>query len=506
MINKVNNEIETKDMNILFSKGLIAKNTMYNLLGYGLPLVLAVFCIPTLIKDLGEERFGILSLAWMILGYFSFFDFGIGRSLTKIISENIGLNQTNKIPALFWTSLLFMFLISFLVTISLSFFIPSLVDIFNITKEMHQETIIIFFSLAISIPIVSTMGGLRGVLEAYQKFGIVNVLRISLGIFTFLGPLVVLKITNSLFWIVIFLMFIRLFIWILYITQCFKVNKNLKKISFDFKVILPVLKFSIWIAIANVIGPIILYTDRFLIGSIESAKAITYYSSPYEVVTKLLVIPGSVASVLFPIFSASFFTEPKISKKYFTQGVKFIFIILYPITLFIVTFSYEGMDLWLGKKFAANSSLVLQFLSIGVLMNGIGVIVDNFLQGIGKPKIPTIIYMVELPLFVLAMFFSIDRFGINGAALTWMLAATFSTLCLYLITNKMFAINFQSKFGLNSFLLMIFALAIPFVLNDIIVKIIFIVISISVFVIVAWKGFLSNDEKYFITSKLKIKV
>jgi len=498
---------ESADLNIIFNEKLIAKNTFYNLVGYGFPLILALFFIPSLIKGLGEERFGILSLAWIVIGYFSFFDFGIGRSLTKIISEKIGLNQTEQIPVLFWTSLLIMLSISLLVSIGMVLIVPSLVDIFNISKEMHQETQSTFYALAISVPIVSTTAGLRGVLEAYQKFGAVNLLRISLGIFTFLGPLLVLIITNSLFWIVIVLIFIRIIAWSLYLMLCFKINKNIKKgINFDFISIKPVLKFSIWIAVANIVGPIILYSDRFLIGTIESAKAITYYSSPYEVITKLLVIPGSVAGVLFPLFSASFISDPNISKKAFIRGVKFIFLILYPIIVFVITFSYEGMELWLGEQFAVNSSLILQFLSIGVLMNGIGLIPDIFLQGIGKPKIPTIIYIVELPIFIIAMWFSIERFGIKGAALTWMFAATLSTIILYIISNRIFNINIRSNFKLNSFLLTMIGLIIPFFLSNIFFKVVFIVISLSIFIIVAWSRFLSADERNFIISKLKFKV
>jgi O-antigen/teichoic acid export membrane protein len=75
--------------NELISGRTVAKNTMYNLFGYGLPLLVAVLLIPPLIKGLGEEKFGILSLSWVIVGYFSFFDFGIGRALTKIIAEKI---------------------------------------------------------------------------------------------------------------------------------------------------------------------------------------------------------------------------------------------------------------------------------------------------------------------------------------------------------------------------------------------------------------------------------
>ena len=96
------------DSKKLYSNKLVAKNTAYNLLGYGIPLLLAIIFIPMLIKQLGYEKFGILNLAWVVIGYFSFLDFGIGKSLTKIIAEKMGLNLQESIPGYFWTSLILM--------------------------------------------------------------------------------------------------------------------------------------------------------------------------------------------------------------------------------------------------------------------------------------------------------------------------------------------------------------------------------------------------------------
>ena len=66
----------------------IVKNTFINLAGQGLPLLVGLFTIPLIIKGLGVERFGILTLAWMVIGYFSFFDLGLGRALTQIIASS----------------------------------------------------------------------------------------------------------------------------------------------------------------------------------------------------------------------------------------------------------------------------------------------------------------------------------------------------------------------------------------------------------------------------------
>lgn len=80
--------------------GRLAKNTLLNLIGLGTPVVLAFLSIPILIKGIGTDRFGVLSIAWMVLGYFSLFDFGIGRALTKSVAEYLGDQRHAEIPVL----------------------------------------------------------------------------------------------------------------------------------------------------------------------------------------------------------------------------------------------------------------------------------------------------------------------------------------------------------------------------------------------------------------------
>ena len=61
----------------------LIRHSTYNLLGLGLPLLIAVFTIPVLIKDLGDARFGLLTLIWAVVGYFGLFDLGLGRAMTQ---------------------------------------------------------------------------------------------------------------------------------------------------------------------------------------------------------------------------------------------------------------------------------------------------------------------------------------------------------------------------------------------------------------------------------------
>jgi len=491
--------------NELPDKKTLAKNVLYNFLGYGSPLLFAIVLIPPLIKELGDERFGILSIAWMVLGYFSLLDFGIGRSLTKIISEKIALKFSDQVPGLFWTSIFFMFLVSSFAAVVILFLVPFLVEsFFNISENVKEETLYSFYALAISIPVIATTAALRGVLEAYQKFFAINIVRIFFGVFTFLGPILVLLIVNSLFWIIVIMIFVRLIVWVTYFYLCLTVNNSIKNNRMiSYKVFKPVLKFSIWISISNIVGPIISYSDRIIIGGAISAAAITYYSTPYEVVTKLLLIPGALVGVLFPVFSASFATVPEKAKELFAKGVKYIFLIIFPVVFLIVTFAYDGLNIWLGETFATNSTSVMQFLSIGILMNSLSLIPNVFFQGTGKPHVTTLLNLIELPFYVVGMWLMILNFGIKGAAFFYMVAAAFDAIIMFFLAYKVFRLKFISVFTMIFLTVCVFLLFIMITVQGIVLKLILSLVILISFVYCIWKYFLTEDERIFFVSKIR---
>ena len=77
----------------LTSGRLLARNTLWNLAGQILPMVVGIITIPVIIRVMGVDRFGVLSLAWVVVGYFSLFDLGIGRALTKLVAEKLGTHE-----------------------------------------------------------------------------------------------------------------------------------------------------------------------------------------------------------------------------------------------------------------------------------------------------------------------------------------------------------------------------------------------------------------------------
>lgn len=94
-------------------------NAAWNLVGLAGPLFVALVAVPRLVSALGPDAFGLLTLAWTCVGYFSFMDLSLGRALAQVTAADLAGGGGGKIPARFWTSLALMALVGTLGTVVL---------------------------------------------------------------------------------------------------------------------------------------------------------------------------------------------------------------------------------------------------------------------------------------------------------------------------------------------------------------------------------------------------
>ncbi len=489
---------ETRGNLHLTSGRLLARNTIWNLIGNGAPMIVAVVCIPILIRGLGKERFGVLTLAWALIGYASLFDLGLGRALTQLVARKLGAAEEREIPSLAWTSLLLMMLLGFAGTACILLISPWLTGHgLNIPAALQGEALQSFRLLGLSLPFVITTAGLRGLLEAHQRFGLINALRIPMGVFTFAGPLLVLPFSKSLVPVVGTLVAGRIAAWAAHLLVCLRVLPDLgRSIAWERSAVGPLLRFGGWMTVSNVVGPLMLTFDRFLISALVSVTAVAYYTTPYEVVTKFLLLPGALMGVMFPAFSAGFVKDRERTALLFGRSVKSLFLVLFPILLCTVALARDGLNLWLGAEFAQHSFRVLQWVAVGVFINSLAYVPFTLLQGAGRPNLTAMLHLIQLPLYLGLLWWLIVTRGIEGAAIAWFARVAVEVLFLFGMAKRF--LPDKSPIRLRTALLPamgVLILALAALVQGPLVKGVFLLGTILCFVLVAWFLVLTPEER-----------
>jgi O-antigen/teichoic acid export membrane protein len=405
----------------LTSGRLLARNTMWNLLGLLAPIIVGVVAIPPLVRVLGIARFGVLSLAWIVIGYFSLFDLGIGRALTKLIADKIGADQEHAIPPLAWTSLLLMLVLGSMGGLVMAGIGPWLVHrALKIPPDLQSETLSSFYLLALSVPLVTVTSGLRGILEALQRFRALTLIRLPMSVFSFVGPLLVLPFSRSLVVVIAVLVLGRLVGTLMHLAVCFGALPALwHSFVVERSIVMTVVRLGGWMTVSNLVSPVMVYLDRFLVGALLSVAAVGYYTAPFDMATRLWIVPGAVANVLFPAFAMSMQQDTQRAELLLDRGIKYVFIALFPLVLASISLAPEGLRLWLGPVFAQNSTAAFRWLAAGILVNSLAQIPFGLIQSAGRPDITAKLHLLELLPYLVSVWLLTQKMGIEGTAIAW---------------------------------------------------------------------------------------
>ena len=430
-------------------RGGLTGAAAYSLLGQAVPLAVAYFAIPVLTRELGAARFGLLTLAWAVLGYFSLFDLGLGRALTQAVAARLAGGRDSEVPALVWSGLALMLALGVVGALVAAGVTPALVGgVLNVPTELRAEAHASFLLLAVAVPVVIVSAAVRGVLEAVQRFDLVNLVRVPQGVLSFAGPVLVLPFTRSLTAITAVLLAGRLVAtgaWFWLMLRELPALGASRRV--DRAAVGPLLRFGSWMTVSNVVSPLMVTLDRFVIGAVASVAVVAYYTAPWEAVTKLWLVPGALGAVLFPAFATAAGTSPDRARALYLRGVKATLLALLPVVVVIVGFAREGLAAWLGAQYAAQSTAVLQWLAVGVLANSAAQIPFALIQGSARPDVTAKLHLVELPVYLAALWWLVGAHGIVGAAVAWSLRALVDAAALFAYAQRVVPLRWADVRG-----------------------------------------------------------
>jgi O-antigen/teichoic acid export membrane protein len=398
---------------------LLARNSGLNLLAYGLPLIAAVALIPPLIAGLGEERFGILAIAWMLLGYFSMLDLGISRAVTHAVAERTGAGREEEAARAVRTASVMLLGLGAALAAALALAAPWLARLFSMPAALEAETTAGLVVVAAAIPAVLGAAVSRAVLEARQRFGVVSAIRVPLGVLTFAAPVLVLPVSAELPVVLGSLAMVRYLAWGAFALGARGTLPGTGGRRFDRGEAARLLRFGGWVTVSNVVSPLMVSADRVVIAAALSSAAVTYYVTPFEVVTKLWIVPAAVLGVLFPAFAASATADPARAALLLRRTGAVVAALLLPVAVLLTAFAQEGLTLWLGGEFAERSTTVARWLVAGVFVNCLAHAPFAFLQAAGRPDLPAKLHLVELPLYAGLLIVLVPPLGIEGVAIAW---------------------------------------------------------------------------------------
>jgi O-antigen/teichoic acid export membrane protein len=407
-------------------------------MGTVVPMLAALVAVPWLMRYLGQERLGVLSLVWVVVGYFSFLDMGLGRAVTVAVASFRveGKHTLSDEICVVGSASVLLFCLGGIAAMVLGCAIVGWGVPFRLTSEAlkGEVTVALLWTLP-SLPLLLLSSALRGHLEGVGAFRILNLLRIPTGVFLVLGPCLTAYFWQSLVWACVSILIVRtahaLVLWHLVAQQTgHDVIEFLQTIlqSVSRSWLRRLLTFGGWVTVSNVVGPVIVYVDRFVIGATLAAGAVTAYAVPFDLVSRLPILVASLCSVLLPeltrLSSMAAAKEPDAARRANqlvrkSSGFSWCVVSVLVIAGYFVIPS--ALNWWLGAEFARQSTLVTQILLMAFGVNAVAQIPFTALQAVGKVRAVALLHSAELLPYAVLVFFAISWLGLVGAAWAWLL-------------------------------------------------------------------------------------
>jgi len=491
----------------------IGTNTLLNILGQTIPVCIAIFAIPIAISGLGEARFGILSIAWIIIGTSSFFDLGLGRATTKFSAEALQEKNLARLSKIVGSAALSQLVIGVVIGLGFHQFSPSIVrELFDVSTTLEEESIQAIRMAGYSVPIAMIYGSYKGVLEASNRFDIVNWIRVLSSSLTYglliLGSLLKADVGEIVGWLLV----LRIFQLIAVHWACRLIYPILGWIPvFNKEQLNKMFSFGGWVAASNIIGPIQENLERLILASTMPIAMVTYYSVPKDLLDRLSIIPGSLASAIFPIVSA--FKQQDVAKylQFFHGSIRTISVAVGGLLLIIILAADQILLLWIDQNFATQSSQVLVVLAFGVMASSLNGISVTLFHGMGRPKLVTLQQLIRLPIICTVSWYLVQHFGVIGAAYGWTFARILAVLTNFMALKLTIACPIKELLPGNIIIsvlilpisVFVFLLIQPIVVEGgLLSSLSGLVIAVLLFLFVHWLVVLSSVEKEWLKSRV----
>ncbi len=396
----------------------VVKNTVYNLTGSVIPLLLALVTIPIYLLLIGPERYGALAIAWLILGYFGMFDLGLGRAVTQRIAA---LNEASaqKRADVFWTASLINVGISILGSIAMYFGAQYFfATVFKVDDALRLEILLAVPILAGAVPIITMTAVASGALQARQKFLEVNLVTVLSSSLFQLAPLAIAFLFEPNFLMLIIAAVFARTVGLLILCQ--RVYKHILMeldCTFDKTEWLTLLSFGSWVTVSSIIGPIMYGLDRFLIGAWAGAAMVALYTIPFQLAQRFSIIPQAFNTALFPKLSGATAEERQVLA---AKSLPAILTLTWPIVALAILILPFILPYLMQGIYSDHAAKIGQYALIGWWVVGLAMTPLAYLHSRGKARLTAAIHIIEVPLYIVVLYISYEFGGITGVAVAFL--------------------------------------------------------------------------------------
>lgn len=378
------------------------------------PVIFVLWSTPLFIEVAGLEQYGVVALVWSIVAYLQFLDFGLGRALNREVAT---ATDSGAHGALFWTalstSIVILFLASALLTVGAAALHGARLEAISNIAFIIWNNIAGIIMLCTSILITSVCVGFIEGLGRFKDSNIILV--ISSFLFNVCPIFYAVHVDASAHGIILAGSFLRVLFLVPTIVLVWALCEYRRPI-FNLRIARNLINYGGWLALTNLITPILETADRILTGAIVGPAAVAQQAIAYNLVRTIRIAPLSLYRVIFPRFSRD--EGVNLSDK-IRSSIDAFSPVMAVSCSWAMVLQIPFVSVWISPELAAIVAPIGSIMFFGLIINAVAIVPYASLQASGRARIVSYISAIEVIPYIGVLFFLSHWFGIIGAAAAW---------------------------------------------------------------------------------------
>ncbi len=369
--------------------------------------------MPLYLRTIGEARYGILTIVWLLLGYFGAFELGTSRATAGFVARH-----PEERGRIFLHALVLNLVAGVVGAGLLAVLFPLLVGhVFLLSPHERRDLLEVLPLMAAAVPATTLGFMLSGTLEGRERFLLLNGIQLATNVLLQTGPLVAaLLVGPHLVLMITTVVVARLLMLVPLGWAALNAARPLPRPRLEKLWMRRLLGYGGWVTLTGLVTPVMDFLDRFAIATLLGPVAVTEYVVPFNLAARTRVLPASVTRALFPRLSA---LAPADAHALGARTLRHLVALLTPALLLALLLAEPFLRWWIGGSFAVRAAPLARTLLVGAWAAGLALVGYVALQAAGRPSRVAWIRCGEAPFFLAALWWALVHVGLPGAAYTW---------------------------------------------------------------------------------------
>ncbi len=404
---------------------MLLRNSLWNLAGAALPALVALATVPWLIRGLGLEGFGIVTVIGAIVGYAGIFDLSLSAGAIKYLAEHHARGDQRRFAETFWFGFAFYGLLGLAGGLLLFVFAaPLLARFFGVSALLQDDALLGLRIAAIGFAVSQWMNYLLVVPQALQRYDRSASSEAVFGMTANLASAAVAMAGGGIAGVVLARVAVTCvnLLWLALMLR--QLGMPLAPALPQRDTCIALTRFAGHSWLSRLASLLHQHADKLLVGALAGPIALAFYTVPSQLAGRLLGLTYRLASVIYPRVSALAATGDRQELRVlYLDATRIVGYLNFAALGMIALTGDVFLRRWVGAEFVADGYPVLLLITTALMADSLTTIPSLVNDGLGHPQISGRFALARGLLGVALVWAGMAAGGIVGAAAAHLVAS-----------------------------------------------------------------------------------